>query len=65
MFVLVDDNGDSRRSGGDGILGGIELASDFPELTESLLVCTTETKTAIDLDRYVKACNAARAEGAR
>jgi len=54
-----------ERMRSDGILGGIELASDFPELTESLLVCTTETKTAGDLDRYVKACNAARAEGAR
>ena len=49
------------RMRGDGILGGIELRGDFAELGDGLLVCTTETKTAADLDRYVNAFNAARA----
>jgi glycine dehydrogenase subunit 1 len=31
---------------------GYELADDYPELGESLLVCATETKTEADLDLY-------------
>lgn len=38
-----------------GILGGIDLAADYPELGPALLVCATETKTPEDLDRYVSA----------
>jgi glycine dehydrogenase subunit 1 len=38
-----------------GILGGLDLADDYPELGASLLVCTTETKTSADLDRYASA----------
>jgi glycine dehydrogenase subunit 1 len=38
-----------------GILGGLDLANDYPELGPSLLVCTTETKTAADLERYASA----------
>jgi glycine dehydrogenase subunit 1 len=38
-----------------GILGGLDLANDYPELGASLLVCTTETKTAADLERYASA----------
>jgi glycine dehydrogenase subunit 1 len=35
-----------------GILGGLDLASDYPELGSSLLVCATETKTGQDLKRF-------------
>jgi len=38
-----------------GILGGLDLVDDYPELGASLLVCTTETKTAADLERYASA----------
>jgi len=50
-----------ERMRGEGILAGVDLSADFPELAGSLLVCTTETKTAADLGRYVKALSAARA----
>ena len=30
-----------------GILGGLDLSESFPELGHALLVCATETKTAI------------------
>jgi glycine dehydrogenase subunit 1 len=42
-----------------GILGGLDLAPDYPELTGSVLVCATETKTTEDLDRYASALAAA------
>lgn len=34
------------------ILGGLDLQAYYPELGNSLLVCTTETKTAADLQHY-------------
>lgn len=37
----------------EGILGGLALAPDYPELGNALLVCATETKEADDLQRYV------------
>jgi glycine dehydrogenase subunit 1 len=43
-----------------GILGGLDLAADYPELAGCLLVCATETKIAEDLDRYATALAAAR-----
>jgi glycine dehydrogenase subunit 1 len=43
-----------------GILGGLDLAADYPELAGSLLVCATETKISEDLDRYAIALAAAR-----
>ena len=39
---------------GQGIVGGYDLARDYPELGHALLVCATETKTAEDLDRYAQ-----------
>jgi glycine dehydrogenase subunit 1 len=42
-----------------GILGGFDLAADYPELAGSVLVSTTETKTTADLDRYAAALAAA------
>ena len=38
-----------------GILAGVDLAPDYPELGDALLVCATETKTEDDLDAYVRA----------
>jgi glycine dehydrogenase subunit 1 len=35
-----------------GILGGLDLAGDYPELGHALLVCATETKEESDLARY-------------
>ncbi|MFH0793298.1 MAG: glycine dehydrogenase, partial [bacterium] len=36
-----------------GILPGIDLSRDFPELDHHILVCATETKSLDDLQRYV------------
>ncbi|MDH5535957.1 MAG: aminomethyl-transferring glycine dehydrogenase subunit GcvPA [Betaproteobacteria bacterium] len=44
-----------------GILGGINLSRDYPELGQALLVCATETKTADDIARYAE--NMARIVG--
>jgi len=38
-----------------GVLAGHPLASDYPDLANSVLACATETKTPQDLDRYVEA----------
>lgn len=35
-----------------GVLGGLDLHEHYPELGDAILVCTTETKTSADLDRY-------------
>ncbi|HET6493205.1 MAG TPA: hypothetical protein VFG44_09540, partial [Burkholderiales bacterium] len=35
-----------------GILGGLSLTHDYPELGQSLLICATETKSEGDLKRY-------------
>jgi glycine dehydrogenase subunit 1 len=39
----------------EGILGGFDLADDYPELGPAILVCATETKTRADIDRYATA----------
>ena len=44
-----------------GILGGLDLVRDYPELGPALLVCATETKSAADIERY--ASNMARIVG--
>ena len=38
-----------------GILGGVAIEADYPELPNSILVCATETKTEADLDRFATA----------
>jgi glycine dehydrogenase subunit 1 len=38
-----------------GIVGGYELKPRYPELGDALLICTTETRTRSDLERYAKA----------
>jgi glycine dehydrogenase subunit 1 len=41
-----------------GIVAGIDLSEDYPELDNALLVCATETKTAADIAQYVQAMQA-------
>ena len=43
----------------EGILGGVDLGVDYPELGQALLVCATETKTSADIDRYARALGTA------
>jgi glycine dehydrogenase subunit 1 len=39
----------------EGIVGGFDLALDYPELGHALLVCATETRTEKDIDDYARA----------
>ncbi|MGF1642929.1 MAG: aminomethyl-transferring glycine dehydrogenase subunit GcvPA [Thiotrichales bacterium] len=41
-----------KRLAENGILGGYPLGNDYPELSDAVLVCATETKTADDLSVY-------------
>jgi len=50
------------RLRGERILGGFDLAPDYPELGNALLVCATETKSEADLDRFAEALARAFAE---
>lgn len=36
----------------DGVLGGLDASSLYPELGNALLVCATETKTDADIERF-------------
>ncbi len=38
-----------------GILGGFDLAKDYPELGNAILVCTTEMRNEQDIDAYAQA----------
>ena len=40
---------------GRGILGGIPLGGDYPELADALLVCVTEQHRRADIDAFVEA----------
>ena len=42
-----------------GILGGVDLSVDYPELGSAILVCATETKTDDDIERYANALGSA------
>jgi glycine dehydrogenase subunit 1 len=48
-----------------GLLGGFDLAADYPELGPALLVCATETKTPADLERFAAALGEAIKKSAR
>jgi len=39
----------------DGIIGGFDLARDYPVLGDALLVCATETRTRADIEAYARA----------
>ena len=41
-----------------GIYGGYNMGTGYPELSDCISICATETKTAADLDAYVDALNA-------
>ncbi|MEX0735591.1 MAG: aminomethyl-transferring glycine dehydrogenase subunit GcvPA [Steroidobacteraceae bacterium] len=41
--------------GAEGIAGGLDLARDYPELGNALLVCATETRTEGDIETYARA----------
>lgn len=46
-----------------GVLAGLDLSADYPELGNALLVCTTETRSATDIQRYADVlASALRAE---
>ncbi|HEX5314092.1 MAG TPA: aminomethyl-transferring glycine dehydrogenase subunit GcvPA [Gammaproteobacteria bacterium] len=55
----------ARMLAADDIIGGYDLAGLSPELSDSLLVCATETKTSADLERYGASLGAALAQPAR
>lgn len=48
-----------ERMASEGILAGVALSDDYPELGEAILVCATETKTDEDLQRHVQALRGA------
>jgi glycine dehydrogenase subunit 1 len=43
----------NRRLQNEGIIGGYALEKDYPELTDSLLLCATEMLSREDMDRIV------------
>lgn len=45
----------NRRLQKQGIVGGLPLGICYPEHSDSMLVCVTETKTREDIDRFVEA----------
>ncbi|MCU0760425.1 MAG: aminomethyl-transferring glycine dehydrogenase subunit GcvPA [Steroidobacteraceae bacterium] len=48
-----------------GILGGLDLAGDYPELGPAILACATETKTPADVERWAAALGEAIKKTAR
>jgi glycine dehydrogenase subunit 1 len=38
-----------------GIIGGVDISADYPELGNALLVCATETRTSADIEAYADA----------
>ena len=38
-----------------GVLGGVALGPYFPDMAQTLLVCATEKRTALDIDAYARA----------
>ncbi|MHB1951654.1 MAG: aminomethyl-transferring glycine dehydrogenase subunit GcvPA [Acidiferrobacteraceae bacterium] len=48
--ISADDT--LRSLAAHGIIGGLALTDDYPELGDSVLVCTTETRTPEDIAQY-------------
>ena len=48
-----------RQMEAQGVLGGFDLAADYPELGPALLVCATETKTRDDIERFAASLGSA------
>ncbi len=44
-----------RALAAQGIVGGVSLVEDYPELGNCLLICATETKTQADLETFAEA----------
>jgi glycine cleavage system P protein (glycine dehydrogenase) subunit 1 len=44
-----------KRMQSQGVLGGYDLSSHYPQLGNAILVCATETKAEADLQRYTEA----------
>lgn len=42
-----------RALAAQGIVGGVSLSEDYPELGNTLMVCATETRTEAELDSFV------------
>ncbi len=47
-----------------GILGGIDISAEYPELGNALLVCATEMRTARDIQAYASALTGIMRSGA-
>jgi glycine dehydrogenase subunit 1 len=43
-----------------GIVGGYDLAADYPELGNAMLVCVTEMNSRAEIDTLVEAMNEER-----
>jgi glycine dehydrogenase subunit 1 len=39
----------------EGIVGGLDLSRDYPDLGHAVLVCATETRTGADIEAYARA----------
>ncbi|MBT8429752.1 MAG: aminomethyl-transferring glycine dehydrogenase subunit GcvPA [Gammaproteobacteria bacterium] len=53
VFRLTAPAGDILRSlAAHNVLGGYDLAEDYPELGEAVLVCATELRTEEEMDEY-------------
>jgi glycine dehydrogenase subunit 1 len=44
-----------------GIVGGLDLSRDYPELGNALLACATETRTRADIEAYARRSGASSA----
>lgn len=44
-----------ERLRAEGFIGGVDLATDYPELGEAILVTVTETRTASEIDQFAVA----------
>ena len=54
-----------RSLAGQDVLGGYDLADDYPELGDAILVCATELRTSTELDTYAGALAGIMAAGGR